>query len=264
MRRAKEEAMSTKQRVLVIGGTRGLGRAYAADHLSHGDGVIVVGRSVDSASVDPILDGAECVAADIGDPFTHNAILDAAFADPTRLPTQVMWCAGNYHRGPLAQMSLEVMDRLTSTHFLGPAAFLGAFHKRMLAHEAKQPYDLVVIGSVFAHVPGKLHAMLAGLKAAKVQFARVFSHELSRDLPGSMTFIVNPWAMKTDFFAGTDVKTDKFMEPAYVVGVINDNVASCSREASLAGKGAWPVEITLDRGEGGATKVLLGPQPPKL
>jgi hypothetical protein len=250
-------------RALIIGGTRGLGRAYAIRLLAQGVRPIIVGRTAAEASSDPALAGAEFVAADVADAASHGRILDAAFAEAGNPPAQLVWCAGIYHRGPHADMAADAMAQMTATHWLGPVALVGAFHRRMLADAAKRPYDLVVVGSVLAHVPGKQHAVLSGLKAAKVHFARVFSQELSRDLPGSMTLVVNPWAMKTGFFDGAGVKTDGFMDPAFVADVIAAQVENLPRDASRAGRGVWPVEVTLDRGEGGATKTLLGPQPPK-
>lgn len=252
-----------KETVLILGGTSGLGRAYAIKVLAQGKRPVIVGRTAVGAHGDAALKGAAFIQADIGALCDHAAILETVSGDPEHAPSQVVWCAGTYHRGPMAEMPTDTMLRMTRVHWLGPIAFLGAFHKRMLASPAKRPYDLVVIGSVLAHVPGRNHAVLSGLKAAKVHFTRVFSQELTRDLPGSMTFVINPWGMKTAFFVGTDTKTDSFMEPEYVAGVIAEQVANAPREASLAGKGVWPVEVTLDREKDGSTKVLLGPQPPK-
>lgn len=256
---------NTVPRALILGGTRGLGRAYAIRLLASGVQPIVVGRSADKAREDSALEGAEFVTADLTDLSTHAAVLDAAFAEGKIAPSQVLWCAGTYHRGPLAEMSNEAMEAMTKIHWLGPTAFLSAFHRRRISVDAaaKQPYDLIVIGSVLAHVPGRLHSFLCGLKSAKVHFTRTFSSELTRDLPGSMVLIVNPWGMKTEFFVGTNTKTDGFMDPANVAQLISEQVAEFSRSASLAGKGVWPVEYTLDREKDGSTKILLGPQPPK-
>ncbi len=257
-------AVYTPPRSLIIGGTHGLGRAYALEVLSQmGEAPIIVGRSANEVRNDPELRGCDFVTADIADPATHQRILDTAFAGE-HPPRQVVWCAGIYHRGPLAEMSSEKIDYMTRVHWTGPVQFLRAFHGRMLAHPNKTPYDLIVIGSVFAHVPGRQHSVLAGLKSAKVQFARVFSQELSRDLPGSTVLIVNPWGMKTDFFAGTNTKTDGFMDPRDVARDIEQRIATLPREASRAGKGVWPFEVTFDREKDGSTKILLGPQPPKL
>jgi NAD(P)-dependent dehydrogenase (short-subunit alcohol dehydrogenase family) len=252
---------------LILGGTRGLGRAYAIRLLAQGSFPIIVGRDIEEARKDPALAGAKFVKADIGNREDHGKILDAAFGEfAWSPPNQVVWCAGAYHRGPMADMHPDRIDAMTRTHWSGPAAFLGAFH-----HEATRggvggpyaPYDLVVIGSVLAHVPGRQHAVLSGLKAAKVHFTRVFSQELTKDLPGSMVLIVNPWGMKTEFFAGTDTKTDSFMEPDFVAELIERRLAAMPREASFAGKGVWPVEVTLDRAKDGSTVILEGPQPPK-
>lgn len=255
-------------KVLILGGTRGLGRAYAIKVLAQGYRPIIVGRSADEASKDPALAGAVFVQADIGNASDHERILDAAFMEEGMdvVPHQVVWCAGAYHRGPVIDMTPEQVEAMTRVHWTGPVAFLGAFHRRVIdacACEMILPYDLVVIGSVLAHVPGRQHAVLSGLKAAKVHFARVFSQELTRDLPGSAVLVINPWGMKTDFFAGTDTKTDGFMDPAYVADVIAEQLAIAPRDPSLERKGLWPVEITLDRDKGGGTKVLVGPQPPK-
>jgi len=236
-----------------------LGRAIATELILSDVQPIIVGRSVEGVKSD-LLD-AEFVSADLRDPESAAAkVLEAVSRNPLPL-SAVYWVAGEYHRGPFADQTIEKTASMTATHFLGPLAVLGAIHQLAKNNPDKAPYNLIVIGSVFVHKPGKKHAVLAGLKGAKANFARVFSYELSEDLPGSMTLLVNPWAMKTEFFEGYEMDPkimDKFMDPHEVARIVLDQVGNLPKIAKPP-----IVELTLDRGDNGAIKQLIGPQPVK-
>lgn len=248
-------------RALILGGTRGLGRALATELLSRGMKPIIVGRSAEEAKKDSALLGAEFITADLADPACAETIMSTIFSRSTSLPSTFYWVAGEYHRGLFAEQHQEKMTSMFNTHLLGPLSVLREFHKAAKNQQNKAPYNLVVIASVFVHKPGKKHAILASVKAAKVNFCRVFAYELAEDLPGSMTLVVNPWAMRTEFFNGypMDQKVmETFMDPTEVARII------CDQEHALPKDAKPPVfELTLDRGEGGSIQQLIGPQPMK-
>ncbi len=212
---------------LVVGGSRGLGAALVRK-LRQGGDVTSASRSGTRPYGEPF---------DITKPETYAKIGVHEYE-------KVYLTAGVYGAGPLAQMDDAKIEELVQTHVLGYMRFIAAFHRRRMKVERPQPYDLIVIGSTLAHVPGKMHAVLAGCKAAKVHFARTFALELERDIPGSKVFIFNPWGMKTDFFAGTTVKMDSFMDPDFVAEFICDKVYG---EGKVDRSRPGAIEFTLDR-----------------
>lgn len=237
--------------VLVVGGSHGLGRALALELGSREDIVTVASRHPHEF---PCGGGNyTSLYLDITDPKSYEQVL--AHANDFDF---VYMTAGVYGAGPLAQMDETKIAQLVNTHVLGYMQFIAAFHKERMKAEKPRSYHLIVVGSTLAHVPGKMHAVLAGCKAAKVHFTRTFALELERDIPGSKVYIYNPWGMKTDFFAGTSVKTDSFMDPKFVV----DFMISHFVEPYRSRPGA--VEFTLDRAKDGSTLVLEGAQPPKV
>lgn len=261
-------AVPPEPRSLILGGTSGLGRAIAIEILRRAHAApredipypIVVGRRAETAKADPELRGAYCLEADLTDPSGLEKVIKTVWDCGS--VTQVYWAAGEYHRGPFAEQAPEKTAHMLATHLSGPLAFLAEFHR--IAKAWKEPYALTVIGSVFVHKPGKQHAVLAAAKAFKANFARVFSHEMAADLPGSRTLLVNPWAMKTAFFDGYQMDPKAvagFMDPAEVAKIVLDQVYDPSWDP----KTAPMIELTLDRDKdkpGGILK-LLGPQPVK-
>lgn len=245
---------SCDSQAIVLGGMRGLGLAISKELFmqSHAIQPIRIGRSAEDRGWDINIDlrNPETAAKKISErlPILGDATIKTFY-----------WVAGEYHRGPFADQKLEKTASMTAVHFLGPLAVLRAFHN-FKKHD-RTPYNLVIIGSVFVHKPGKNHAVLAALKAAKANFARVFSYELAKDLPGSKTLLVNPWAMKTNFFDGYEMDpkmVEKFMDPQEVARIILEEEKNLSKDVKTP-----IVEITLDRDENGAIKKLIGPQPVK-
>lgn len=261
-------AVPPDPRSLILGGTRGLGRAIAIELLRRAREApredipypIVVGRSIEAAKADPELRGAYCLEADLSDPAGIGKIIETVWECGS--VTQVYWAAGEYHRGAFAEQAPDKTAHMLATHLGGPLAFLSEFHR--IAKRRQEPYALTVIGSVFVHKPGKQHAVLSAAKAFKANFARVFSREMAADLPGSKTLLVNPWAMKTGFFDGYEMDPKAvagFMEPAEVARIILDQVYDPGWDS----KASPMVELTLDRDKatpGGILK-LVGPQPVK-
>ena len=253
---------------LILGGTRGLGREIALELMRRAradapDGQapwpVVFGRGAEAAKADPALEGVSVHELELAEPDSAETVL--ATIPSCGSVSQVYWVAGEYHRGPFAEQSVEKTAHMLAVHLLGPLSVLGALHRR--AKAGKEPYDLVVIGSVFVHKPGKQHAVLAAAKAAKANFTRVFAHELAADLPGSRALLVNPWAMKTGFFEGYAMDTKAiatFMEPADVARIVLDRLETVPRDAKPP-----MLELTLDRDKDrpGAIVELLGPQPVK-
>jgi len=213
-------------RSLIIGGTKGLGRELAAESLRRGLPPIVTGRSIDEASRDPGLDGADFVRLDLTRPSPLRWDERRDWLDVSH----VFWNAGIFLRKPLTECSPEEIGLMTATHLTGPIAALAAFHRLMkasrpLADAPGQPWHLVTVGSTSSWKVRDRETIYCALKAAKAHLTRNFAREMLTDLPGSKVTLVNPGGIRTpNFWGGSGQDIGGFIEPADLARLIWDEV----------------------------------------
>lgn len=205
---------------LILGGTKGLGRALAVNSLQRGFPTIVVGRSVGKLNRDFELNGAEKRLADLRNPDAYKDVLK-----PTDRLTHVFLVAGIFMRRPLVDTTSHDNLQMAQTHLLGPVEMLKAIHRLMrtsrpFADPPGQPYHLVVISSTSSYRIRENEEMYCALQAAKAHFTRNWARQIATDLPGSQVTLVCPAGMKTDLFAGTGQDTSEYMDPTAVAEII--------------------------------------------
>ncbi len=243
-------------RSLILGGTKGLGQALAAESVRRMVTPIVVGRSAERARSDPGLAGCELVAADLSDPRALLSVMQPDWQDIG----YVFWVAGIFLRKPLTHCTIEEVAAMTATHFTGPIGALTWFHHLMqnarpLADPPGQPYHLTVIASTSSWRMREHESVYCALKAAKAHLTRQYARELVADLPGSLVTLVNPGGIKTpDFWGATGQDIGAFMEPEALAKVIWNLVLL--QTAPFA-------EIQILRGPDGSPRVEGGPRLPE-
>jgi NAD(P)-dependent dehydrogenase (short-subunit alcohol dehydrogenase family) len=253
--RTKEEMMASS---LILGGTKGLGRALAVESLQRGVRPVIVGRSVRDAKEDPLLQGAEFCQADLSQPQTFRENIRANWQDVSH----VFWVAGIFLRKRLTDCSDEEVRRMIDTHLTGPIAALSAIHRLMklarpLADEPGRPYHLVTVASTSSWRVRRDESVYCALKAAKAHFTRNFARELVADLPGSKVTLVNPGGIKTpNFWGSSGQDMNGFMEPDHLAWVIWDEVVH--QTAPFA-----EFQILRSPTGDGTPFVQLGPQKPE-
>lgn len=213
---------------LILGGTKGLGRALAVESHQRGIRPVIVGRSVREAKEDPLLQGAEFHQADLSQPLNFCKEVRADWQDVSH----VFWVAGIFLRKKLTDCSEEEVLRMVDTHLTGPLLVLAAIHRLMklarpLADEPGRPYHLVTIASTSSWRVRQDEAVYCALKAAKAHFTRNYAREVVADLPGSKVTLVNPGGIRTpEFWAGSGQDLTGFMEPKDLAAVIWNEVVS--------------------------------------
>lgn len=245
-------------RSLIIGGTKGLGRAIAKKSLAAKQQVIVCARKVGDAPMDRDLYGATLCALDASKPDG----IERLFSRPTGWEdiTHVFWTAGTFAHGSLTDMDEDDIHRLTAVHFTGLVCNLAILHRmlkqvRPLADKPGRPYHLVIVSSTSAWRARDNESVYAALCAAKSHFARQFAREITRDLPGSKVTLVHPGGMNNpNFWAGTGRDISQFMN--------SDKVASIIHLRAMAQSAPFD-EYSIMRGEDGAPKLKNGPQEPE-
>ena len=217
-------------RSLIIGGTRGLGRALAIGSLRRGITPIVTGRfrSLEQAKIDPELQGAEFHQFDLDYPAMIGSS-GLAWGDIS----QVFWVAGIFMRSKVIETATEDIERMISTHLLGPIVTLREIVQLMKCgvnwdktfQPPNKPFHLVTIGSTSSWKVRDNEAIYCALKAAKAHFTRNFARELVAELPGSKVTLVNPGGIKTpDFWQGSGQDISGYIEPSDLAELIWNEV----------------------------------------
>ncbi len=208
-------------RSLILGGTKGLGRALAIASLERGIAPVVFGRSAATAECDPALAGADLRPADLTNPRALENLPPGVYEGAA----YVFWVAGAFLRKPLTECGADEVAAMAALHFTGPLCALATIHRMMklarpLADPPGRPYHLVTVASTSSWRLREHETVYCALKAAKAHFTRNFARELAVDLPGSKTTLVNPGGMKTPNFWNLRQDISGFMEPSAIAEII--------------------------------------------
>ena len=163
----------TNKRILITGGTSGIGLAAARHALREGASVMVTGRR--QHTLDQVAEESNgailTVQSDISDINAlsvvseriahHWGSLDAAFL-----------CAADVTHMPLSRWQQQDYDRLMETNLKGPFFLL-----QTLVPLLENPSSVVLCGSVSAHIGFPDSSAYAASKAALLSLARTLSRE---------------------------------------------------------------------------------------
>lgn len=177
---------------LVTGGTRGIGRAIAAELLSLGATVTVVARSqpdVDAA-VRELGDRASGIAADVTS-ATDRARIVAAVRQRGPLHVLVHNAGGNI-RNQLVNYDDATIERLILLNLTAPVLLSRDLFPQLRAADGA---SVVHVGSVAGHIALPTGIAYGVAKAGLAQAARVLALEWARD--GIRVNTVAPWYTRT-------------------------------------------------------------------
>lgn len=184
-----------EKRILITGGTSGIGLALATQALRRGASVLVTGRrkaAVDAALAQLQAEGGKVhgVAADVSTSAGRAATLDAARERLAGLDVLVN-NAGAVRAGRLETMTDAEVGAMVGTNLLGPI-FLTRDALPML--RASGEALVVNVSSGIALVPMPFYAVYAAVKAAVVRFGDA----MRRELHGEGVNVLNAYPTATD------------------------------------------------------------------
>ena len=163
------------KRALITGGTTGIGRAIAVLLASEGVKVFVCGRErahlADALARIREVGEGDGVAVDLADPDAVKALFDQATTYLGGLDVAVINAA--VHAEGLSEMSEPDLRYAIATDF---TAYLLSAHAAVEALGTKG--DIVLIGSMSAHVLGPHSTVYAGIKYGIQGFAEAFRREM--------------------------------------------------------------------------------------
>ena len=212
--------MGDRQVRIVLGGSKGLGRAITEILLDQGNEVIVLSRSIDQELSH--RDNLQFIEIDLTDireiRFAADELLDGW--DLARV-NQLYLCAGKGYPGDFSRQSEGSILAIYRTILVGPTIFL-----RFLVNELAAPIHLVTIASTTSSKVRLNETVYGAAKAGQAQFARGFHQELVKIQPGSKSTLVHPGGMNTDFYEGTGIDASEYMDPKLVAAVIVSEVTN--------------------------------------
>jgi Tropinone reductase 1 len=171
------------KRVLITGGTRGIGAATVHEFIALGAEVLFTART---ATDDP-----RCVACDVTSP-SDQAQLVVALKDRWGAVDVVVNNAGTNIRKSWVEMNEQEHTHVLATNLLGPAALLRELHP--LLKRGRSP-AVVNVASVAAFVDVGSGGAYAMSKAALIQLTRSLAVEWSADR--IRVNAVAPWYIRT-------------------------------------------------------------------
>lgn len=239
------------KKVILLGGTKGLGLSLARNASQMGMQPIIMGTSVDDPQVNKEFPENSvsfnvdlCNLNNIDPDVYGEGDIDFLF-----------WVSGVFLKKELRDVSDFEIQRMTEIHFTGPITFLRNFLKVQ-----KKPFSLITIASCSSWRLRQNEALYTALKAAQATFSRNLAEELSETIPGSKSLLINPGGLNTpNFWKNEDIDTEGFLDPDVVAELIWDHILkqdSIFQEVQILRK--KPIEI------GSPPIIEYGPKTPEI
>jgi len=190
-----------KKRILIIGGTSGVGLELAKYYATDGNTVCVTGsRSPDIEGIQfqqlAIGDDAKQLVADV------NRVL-AGFEDVNTL----VYSAGFLQRGHIDELSDSALQKMTNVGLLAPMLFA-----QRLKNKLATPLKVMLITSSSQYTPRELEPAYCAVKSG----LGMFGASLVRDMRIGKVLVVAPSGIDSRFWSGTDEDTRSMLEPQWV------------------------------------------------
>ncbi|MBF2054260.1 MAG: SDR family oxidoreductase [Candidatus Sericytochromatia bacterium] len=209
-----------KDKILITGGTSGLGKALALQYLAQGARVGIVDRTqADLAALTQAHPGLLTFQADIGD---KNAIYPLAGAVESRLGSPDLLINAASTLGPtpmplLMDTACEDLAAVLETNLIGPFRLIKALAPGMLLRGAGAVVNISSDAAINAY-PG--WGAYSVSKAALDHLTRIFAAELAEQ--GLHFLAVDPGDMATPmhFAAVPDADATQLKDPAEAAGAL--------------------------------------------
>ncbi len=208
----------SQERVLVVGGTSGLGLRIADLFLGSSAEVHVIGR-------DPSLLGGGLHFHKVD--LCHDDLLKS-FSDVTRSIDErldvVVYVAGFYQEGKIGELMFADLEEMIGIGLLAPAGLLNV----VLRKQNTLP-GCIIVTSTSQWIPRKWEPVYSAVKAGLAAFAR----SVSLDPAVGKVLLVAPAGMKTPFWKGVGKDTSTMLDPSYVATEIYNYWSRMSGDGEL-------------------------------
>jgi NAD(P)-dependent dehydrogenase (short-subunit alcohol dehydrogenase family) len=215
------------KRVLITGGTSGMGLAGARRVIAEGGEVILTGRNPERLErVAEELPDAALVANDAGDPDAGGMLVAAATAGGRGLDG--LWLNAGYGDGAdIGGTSAELLDQMLATNVRGPFLQLAA-----LVDVLNDGSAVVVTSSASAYDGSPLQAVYAATKGALISAMRSWAAELAPR--GIRVNSIVPGPIGTHFRDFLDEETRRSLEEQLLQNVPLGRIGTADEAAAIA------------------------------
>ena len=194
-----------KKRILIIGGTSGVGLELAKYYATDGHTVCVTG------SRRPNMEGIQFQELAIGDDAKQlmadvNRVLEG-FGNVNTL----VYSAGFLQRGHIDALSDSALQKMTNVGLLAPMLFA-----QRLKNKLDTPLKVMLITSSSQYTPRELEPAYCAVKSG----LGMFGASLVRDMRIGKVLVVAPSGINSKFWSGTDEDTRSMLDPKWVAAQI--------------------------------------------
>jgi short-subunit dehydrogenase len=248
----------TDRVVVIIGGSRGIGRAAAASFARRGGRLVLVARdegALEEAAAECRALGAEVlvVAGDITEPAVLAGVVSAALDRFGRIDVWV-GAAGVFVYGLVEQTPTDVFRRVLDINLV---AHVEGVRQVLPVFRAQGSGRIVLVGSLFSEVTAPYVSAYVASKFALRGFARTLRQEL-RNTPGIDVRIVFPASIDTPIYQRSANFTGRVPHPLPPV----TSPYRVARVIERASRGAGPHSVHVGRLQ--SSMVLLSTVLPRV
>ncbi len=180
---------------LVTGGSKGIGKAVAAQLVAAGATVMIISRKAEGLeqAAAEIGEGCRWHAANVGDPEAAAAAVEKATSELGPIDVLVNNAAANPYAGPMIDVDLGRWDKTIQINVTAPLVWTQLAWRQGMAERGG---TVVNVASVAALGPSRMLGVYGLTKAALVYQTKQLAAELA---PKVRVNAVLPGLIKTDF-----------------------------------------------------------------
>jgi len=190
-----------KKKILIVGGSSGVGRKLAECYISDGHKVCVTGRK------NPEIEEAKyCELSITNDGAGLGTGIDQVLEDFENVNTLV-YAAGFLQRGHIERISDKDLQTMVNVGLLAPMMLI-----QRLKSKSVSPLKIMLITSSSQYTPRELEPAYCATKSGlgMLGASLVMDHGIGKVL------VAAPSGMRTRFWHGTDEDTETMLDPGWV------------------------------------------------
>lgn len=197
-----------KKRILIIGGTSGVGLALARYYAQEGHTVCVTGRREPDIAMYPLIEYQQLSISDDVTALTLD--IDIVLSQFKRINT-IVYCAGFLQRGHIDALSDAALQSMTNVGLLAPMMLI-----QRLKNNLDTPLKIMLITSSSQYTPREFEPAYCAVKSG----IGMLGASLVRDHDIGKVLVVAPSGINSKFWEGSGEDTSTMLDVDWVASRI--------------------------------------------